>query len=190
MHLNHVSGGGGESGFTAFELTLVIVILGLLSAAALQYYLELREEALRTGLQVQAHNFATAVYGARAAWLVKRHSGAIPLIEPGKSYVDLESTRIYLNEMGWPANTSIELDSSANSQTPAECYELWHYLMANPQPATVDGLISIGGHQGDQRYHVSAGSNFCHYELVQKSSNRYYFDYDLNTGKVLINYSR
>lgn len=193
-NLRFARGGGASQnadkpqlGFSLLELILVIVLIGLLAAAGLKYYIDLREAAIRTGLQTQARNFAGIIQGARADWLSERRPDSIPT-EPGsKLAVDLDGTRIYVNEMGWPANSSAELDSSSGSQTAAECYELWFGLMNNPLPATVEGLPSIGGVKGQQRYHISVNNAVCRYELVLKSGIGYYFDYSPKTGKVLIN---
>lgn len=174
-------------GYSLFELILVIVIIGLIAAAGLKYYIDLREEALRTGMETQARNFAGIIQGARADWLLKQHPANVPT-EPGsKLAVDLDGTRIFVNEKGWPANSSAELDSSSDSQTAAECYELWFGMMNNPLPATVQGLTSIGGSKGQQRYHISVNNAICRYELVSKQEVSYYFDYNTRTGKVLIN---
>jgi type II secretory pathway pseudopilin PulG len=113
------------SGYSLFELIHVVVVIGLLAAAGLKYYIDLREEALRAGLEIQARNFAAVIQGARADWLLQHHPVNISTAPGSKLYLDLDGNRIYVNEMGWPANSSAELDSSSESQTAAECYELW-----------------------------------------------------------------
>jgi prepilin-type N-terminal cleavage/methylation domain-containing protein len=174
-------------GYNLLELILVMVIIGLVAAAGLKYYIDLQEEALRTGLESQARNFAGFVQVARADLLMQKRPDLIPT-EPGRKLsVDLDGTRIYVNEFGWPANSSTELDSSSESQTAAECYELWFGMMSNPLPVSVEGLTSVGGNKGQQRYHISAYNAVCRYELVREPGVSYYFDYNLRSGKVLIN---
>jgi len=97
--------------------------------------------------------------------------------------VDLDGQQIFVNEYGWPANTSPELDSSVGTQTAAECYELWFGLMSHPIAATVEGIESL--HRGSTRYHVSRSGNSCRYELTSTLDDVYLFDYDLETGKVV-----
>jgi hypothetical protein len=141
-------------------------------------------------LETQARNFAGVIQGARADWLLEKHPETIST-EPGSKHsVNLDGTRIYVNEMGWPANSSAELDSSSDSQTAAECYELWFGMMSNPQPVSVEGLTSIGGSKGQQRYHISVIDTVCRYELVSEPGVNYYFDYAPRTGKILINITK
>lgn len=184
MATGDISIKGLQSAYSLFELILVIVIIGILAAAGLAYYIQVREEAVRTEVQTQARNFAGAIQGARAAWLIGEHPDIIPT-EPGsKLTVNLDGTLIYVNEMGWPANSSAELDSSSDSQTAAECYELWVGLMQNPQPATAEGLTGSHGSKGQQRYHIAVIDGACRYEFIG-GAEIYYFDYDLKTGTVL-----
>lgn len=175
--------------FSLFELILVIVIVGLLAAAAVKYYMDLREEALRTAVQTQARNFAGAIQMARADWLTKQPPEFVPTRPGQKISLDLDGTLIYVNEWGWPANTSAELDSSSDSQTAAECHELWVGLMQNPQPATVEGLSGSAGEKGQHRYHISANAAKCRFEAIDGPWPAYYYEYDLKTGKVTIDAS-
>ena len=176
-----------RSGYSLFELIVVIVIIALIAAAGLKYYMDIRDEAVRTGLVTQARNFAAVIQGARAQWLSGDHPDIAPT-QPGmKLAVNLDGNRVFVNERGWPANTSIELDSSSNSQTAAECYELWFALMNNPQAATVQGAPGVGGKKGQQRYHISAIEGVCRFEIVSRPYAGSYFDYHLKTGKVLTN---
>lgn len=175
-----------QVGFTLVELILVIVVIGVLAAASLKYYVDLHEQAVKTGHLTQARYFTAAVQIARAEWLLGRPPEEIPTAAGKKMAVDLGGTNLYVNEMGWPANSSVELDSSSESQTAAECYELWFALMANPMPATIEGLQSLTGAKGEHQYHISMAHSACRYELVSRLGDDYFFDYDLKTGKVLI----
>jgi prepilin-type N-terminal cleavage/methylation domain-containing protein len=174
-----------ERGFSLFEIVLVVVIISILAAAGLKHYIDISDAARKTGFQSQARSFAAAIQSARAAWMLKKHNGRVPT-QPGiKLSVDLDGERIFVNENGWPANTSPELDSSIETQTAAECYELWFGLMSHPIPATVEGIDSP---QSDNiRYHVSRSVNACRYELQTTLDDVYLFDYDLETGKVVTN---
>ena len=174
-------------GYSHFELIFVIVIISLVAAAGLKYYVDVREEALKVGLETQARAFTVAIQAVRAQWILGKHTGVMPTAPHRKLAIDMDGIRIYVNEAGWPANTSTELDSASESQTPAECYELWFDLMTNPLPATVEGVNSFGGDKGEQRYHVSTTNGACRYELVNKMSPDNYFEYNLKTGKVLTN---
>ena len=161
------------------------MVIALLASAGLKYYMDIRDAAVRTGLVTQARNFAGVIQGARAQWLAGAHPELAPT-KPGiKLTVNLDGTEIFVNERGWPANSSVELDSSSDSQTAAECYELWFALMNNPQPATVQGVLSIGGKKGRQPYHISSFEGVCRFEIVATPYAGSYFDYYLKTGKVL-----
>jgi prepilin-type N-terminal cleavage/methylation domain-containing protein len=185
MIVREFSPGSSQLGYSLLEMIIVIVAIGLLAAAGLKYYIGLREEALRTAVQTQARNFAGAIQVARADWLTRQIPGSIPTQPGHKLALDLDGTQVYVNELGWPANTSAELDSSSDTQTPAECYELWVGLMQNPQPATVEGLSGASGERGQRRYHVSTSEENCRFESVNDPWSVYYFDYNLKTGKVL-----
>jgi prepilin-type N-terminal cleavage/methylation domain-containing protein len=174
-----------ERGFSLFEIVLVVVIISILAAVGLKHYTDISDAARKTGFLSQARIFAAAIQSARAVWMLKKHNGRVPT-QPGiKLSVDLDGERIFVNENGWPANTSPELDSSIETQTAAECYELWFGLMSHPIPATVEGIDSP---QSDNiRYHVSRSVNACRYELQTTLDDVYLFDYDLETGKVVTN---
>jgi MSHA pilin protein MshB len=184
INLNHANG------YSLFELILVVVIIGILAAGGIRYYLAVQEEALLTGLDSQARVFAGAIHGARADWLLQQRPANVPT-EPGqKLSVNLDGSIIFVNEMGWPANSSTELDSSIDSQTAAECYELWFGLMANPMPVTVQGSENLTGERGQHSYHISARSGVCRYELVsQLLDDEYFFEYNLANGRILTNRS-
>ncbi len=180
--------GKPQSGYSLFELIIVVVVIGLLAAAGITYYLELQEEALHAQLKTQARNFAGAIQVVRSGLMLQQHPEKIPT-EPGnKLGVDMDGTLIYVNELGWPANSSPELDSSSDTQTAAECYQLWYDMMNNPLPATVQGSDNYGGSQAN--YHISVKETSCRFELVLQSELSYYFDYNLKTGKILVNLPR
>ncbi len=189
MPVREIRSGNSQLAFSLIELIFVIVVIGLLAAAGLKYYIDLREEALRTAVQTQARNFAGAIQVARADWLTGQAPEILPTGPGEKFALDLDGTQIFVSERGWPANTSAELDSSSDSQTAAECYELWVGLMQNPQPATVEGSSGSAGEKGQRRYHISASDGKCLFEAMDGLSSAYNFDYDLKTGKVLTNAS-
>ncbi len=170
-----------------FELVMVIVIISIVAAASLKYYIDVREEALLTSFETQSSRFAAVVYTARAEWFLQGHSAEVPTQPGDKMSVNLDGEIVFVNEYGWPANTSPELDSSLDTQTAAECYELWIGLMSKPVPATVEGLTGSSGNKGDQQYHISRENDVCRFTLTAQLEDDYFFEYNLKTGKVLTN---
>ena len=170
-------------GYSLFEIVLVVIIISILAAAALKHYTDINDEARKTGFESQARSFAAAIQSARADWILQKHGGSIPTQPGTKLSVNLDGETIFVNENGWPANTSPELDSSVETQTAAECYELWFGLMSHPIAATVEGIESL--HRDSARYHVSRSGKACRYELTSQLDDVYLFDYDLETGKVV-----
>lgn len=176
-----------ERGYSLFEIVLVVVIISILAAAGLKYYTDINDAARKTGFESQARSFAAAIHAGRADWMLQQYSGRIPTQPGTKLSVNLDGERIFVNEKGWPANTSPELDSSIETQTAAECYELWFGLMSHPIPASVEGIEPPTSNSA--RYHVSRHGNACRYQLRSALDEVYFFDYDLETGKVATNIS-
>lgn len=78
-----------HSGFTLIELVIVIVILGILAAAALPRFSDLSQDARLAAVNGLAGSLRSAASIAHATQLAKGYSAAIP--------VDLEGTAIAMS---------------------------------------------------------------------------------------------
>lgn len=180
--------GQGQRGFTFLEFIAVVVIMSILAGSTLVYYERALKDARRTGVEILAHRFTTAVAMIRAQWIVQ---GSGKAAKP--SWVDVDNIGVYLNEFGWPANTDGNPAASGN-QTAEECYQIWQAVLQNPALTTVEGradpeaeITNDPQAKGRQRYHISQlNGQICRYELIAEVDSSHYFDYNLQTGQVFI----
>lgn len=89
-----------HAGFTLIELVIVIVILGILAAAALPRFSDLSQDARLAAVNGLAGSIRSAASIAHATQLAKGFSAAIP--------VDLEGTAISMSAT-YPAATNISM---------------------------------------------------------------------------------
>lgn len=170
-----------EIGFTLVELVIVIVLLGLLAVAALPRFLDITDQAQTATVEGVAGGFATGAALVRAQWIADGNSfgtaGTLVIVDGGQ---------ILTNENGWPAQTSAG-DASYNSQTAADCLEVWNFVMQNPPRATIGTIAK------NDSYLVSAMSsspNSCVFTLIvngKEDSMDRNFVYNLATGQVEVN---
>ena len=182
-------------GFTFIELVIVIILLGLLAAAAIPRLLDVTDEAEIASLEGVAGGFSSAVSIAHAKWAALGNSRGGPTTPADKVAINLDGKIIYMNEFGWPANTESTLNSSAASQSSVECQQVIEGILQNSPSTTTNR-----NNRANIRYFVSvidqAGGNgtgdrgdVCRYELILDSSASavatHYFDYDLVDGQVI-----
>jgi MSHA pilin protein MshB len=187
----------GQQGFTFIELIIVIILLGLLAAAALPRYLDVTDDAEIASLEGVAGGFSTAVAIAHAQWYAEGGKRGTQTSPRQKSEINLDGKIIYLNENGWPANTRAEDDSSEDNQTAQECLDIWVALLQSAPPATIDRqsranaryfINSLAQAGGDDN--LGTRGDLCRYELILNNdaaaNATHYFDYDLTNGQVSV----
>lgn len=179
-----------SKGFSLLELTVVIVIIGFLATASLQYYENILDDARRTGVETMASRFTASIALIRGQWIVES-SIKVKGDVSATWHVDVDNVAVFLNEHGWPANTEGSSPTSSD-QSAEECYQLWQALFQNPAATTIasdkhTGSVEEKSKKGQERYHISqVNHHACRYELVGTDSEEHFFDYDLKTGTVLV----
>ena len=196
MNKNNMTQRRRQAGFTFIELLAVIILLGLLAAQAIPRDLNATEQAEIAALEGVAGGFVTAINIARAQWLVDGYSRGVDTTPENKIGVNLDGRIIYMTESGWPANTDPASDSSEDSQTATECFEVWDGVLQSAPSATIDRnervnvkyFISVLDQAGGDDTGNTA--DVCRYELIVNAEPdaiaTHYFDYDLADGQVTI----
>lgn len=179
-------------GFTFIELIAVIMLLGLLAAAAIPRYLDATDNAQKAAIEGVAGGFSSAVAIAKGQWVSDGYRKGGPTTPANKTAINLDGAIIYMNEFGWPANTNAGLDAGADNQSAEECQQVWNTILQNaPRSTTVASerksvryfISAISGAGGDD---IGNTGDVCRYELITSSSTPlYYFDYDLVDGRVI-----
>lgn len=185
-----------QKGFTLVELSIVILLIGLLAVQAIPRLLNITEQAQIAALEGVAGGFVTGINIARAKWFVDGYQAGADTSPSNKISINLDGKVIYMNESGWPANTDTSSDASEDSQSATECVEVWVSVMQTAPSVTTNPSDRINA-----RYFVSvldqAGADdtgntadVCRYELIVNGEASaiatHYFDYDLADGEVTI----
>lgn len=157
-------------GFTMIELVMVIVIIGILSAAALPRFANLSAQAQTAANQGTAGALRSAIGIAHAAWV----AGGAP---SSTSTVTLDNTGVEVNANGW-------VDGGANSittMTAAQCVTAFNAVLTNP-PQTVTASCT-----DTPCYLATASTATCTYTLYSGSvaaSPAHTITYNISTGAV------
>ena len=157
-------------GFTMIELVMVIVIIGILSAAALPRFANLTSQAQIAANQGTAGALRSAVGIAHAAWIA---AGA----STSTSTVTLDSSGVEVNANGWPDGGA----SSITVMTPAQCVTAFNAVLTNP-PQTVTASCT-----DTPCYLATAATVTCTYTLYSGStvvSPARTITYNIATGAV------
>lgn len=165
-----------QRSWNPFEWLIVVSAIGIVSLFAVVRYLDMAREGRRMNFELLANHFAAGVALTRASWLINR-------VDTQQFFVEVDGQPIYMSQAGWPVATEQVDVESQLKYAPLYCQQVWQSVLQNPQQATVDGESLWG----TRRYHISAPTlHVCRYELVTEPRGSYFFDYDLQTGKVSV----
>lgn len=185
-----------QGGFTFIELVIVIILLGLLAAAALPRYLDVVDDAEIASLEGVAGAFTTAVNIARAQWFADGYSRGQATTPSDKISINLDGRIIYMTENGWPANTDPSADASSGSQTASECQQVWLSVMQTAPTLTTDDSDRVNARYFTEVLDQQGGDDLgntgdiCRFEMILNNDSAaiatHYFDYDLTDGEVIV----
>lgn len=163
-----------QTGFSLFELIVVVVVIGLLISFGLSKYFSPVEASQKSVLNFQANTFSRTIENIRALGVAK-NTHAVPL-DGGLV--------VYLNTFGWPVATSSTVSypvaASLNVAHLEGCKSLWRDLFSGavkPNPKT--GLFGM-----EDFNVILRKQHVCRFELSRKQEGSFFFDYDIRTGHI------
>lgn len=163
-------------GVTMIELVMVIVIIGILAAAALPRFSNLSTQAWIASNQQMAGEFRSALGNVHAAWIAAGANSA-----SSGSVVNLSEGNPHVNSLGWEddAGGGVGMGIVATS---GGCPAAFRGLLINYVQYTTSGVCT-----DTPCYNVTGSGSVCTYTLWQGSSAvspTHGFTYDLSSGLV------
>ena len=150
-----------QQGFTLIELVIVVIILGLLGAAAVPRFLDATDDARDASVEGVAGGFASAVGLVRAEWeLAGRPSGT--------TQVDYDGVNIDVTDSGYPAATTNAGADEAADLTSLNCSEVFGAVLASPPT-----IAYAGSTYNEERYITTYDGtlDLCVYTLYGTASD-------------------
>jgi MSHA pilin protein MshB len=155
-----------QTGFTLIELVIVVIILGLLGAAAIPRFINATDDARDASVEGVAGGFASAVGIVRAEWELNGR-------QPASVVLDLDDDSVgdvYVGDRGYP--TAASAATAYTAMTATTCKGVFDAVLTSP-PSSVAG----GDNFTDERYVVTlqAGATAtdadqCVYTLIETSA--------------------
>lgn len=181
-----------QAGFTFIELVAVIVLISFLAAIAAPRFFDQIDNAQAAALQGLAGGFSTGIAIGKAEWIADGNSSSS--VTGANDRVNIDGIEFNVNQFGWldSVTESTNPDVSVTSQTAKDCQEVFEYILQSPPLSTVRGDLAS---RKKAQYGVSvidgSVSDRCRYELIVRAEDRpedarFYFDYEMLTGRVTI----
>lgn len=204
-----------ETGFTLIELVIVIVILGVLAAAALPRFFDLTSDARKAAVAGVAGAFTTGIVGEHSKWTI---DGSPPgTLSAGPCAVTIGSTSststcdlgyavaidgnsVGFNSFGYPTTSgatgvaavpTLVPPTGLMALTDAVCNDVWTAVLASNRPTTTtETLASAASYTGGSDWSTkAAGDNttctFTYYGGANKATTRKIVYY-LQTGQIIL----
>lgn len=159
-----------QSGFSLFELTLVICIIAIIFAFTFSKYQSNVDKSMKKYLYFQAGTFLRSIENIRALSVLKK-----------TPFVDLDSgTTVAINRYGWPQAVISSNVKALAGLSESDCKNLLNELFTSPGSSKRGNASNILN-----SFSISLEENeICRYTLSRKQEGSYFFDYDLRNGSV------
>ena len=171
MTLQQVSAKKGKS---VAENLIIIVMVGLLMATFIYYFLKQEDHVSRIGFDSVAQTFSARLNGIHAQWFMDKKPRWVILRESIVLNGELQNKKVEVNTAGWVDVSLVNIVGNQNN-----CQIIWQQVLAIPmvyikQPVSAVMLnININDEQKKK-------SHLCRYGLPTGE----YFDYYPSNGKV------
>lgn len=184
-----------QMGFSLVELVVVIVVVGLLAAAALPRFLDVTDEAKKASIEGIAGGFATGVLSARAQWEAEARPSAT-IGNERYNTVDYDGVDFWLTRSksnsgvstdfrdGYPYGINTDSSSYPTSVDDQACVDLMENLLQNPPKVAKS---STAASDSNNKYSAKADNtnSTCTYTQLE-GSTAHNFMYEIKTGRVTV----
>lgn len=158
-----------QDGFTLIEMIVVIVLLGLLAAAAFPRFSRIDTAAHKSSVAGTASAFRTAVILVHTAYFARGYSGAVDnIIGFGNNNVDV-------NTAGYPTDTN---NSNTITGT-ATCQRVWNGILDSAPTTTTTTSTAFD-------YRITRSGQICTYTYRRSTSPTRSITYNAATGVITV----